>query len=191
MRIRKSHWIAPLIVLVAPTFAFAHPGHGGNGFAPGLTHPFTGLDHLLAMLAVGLWAVQLDRRARWPIPLTFIAMMIAGGILARFQFGLPLVQSGILASILIIGLMLLFALKLPLTVGAALAGAFALFHGYAHAIEMPAGAGAITYTIGFVTATTLLICVGMVVGQVFSALNRPRWIRACGGALCIAAMLLV
>ncbi len=121
---------------------WAHPGHGTQGFAAGLAHPLTGVDHIAAMMAVGLWAVQLGKRAVWMVPLAFVGMMVAGAGLAFAGVTLPFSEPGIAASVLVLGLLIVFALRMPVWAGMMLVGVFAVFHGWAHGNEMHAGTSA-------------------------------------------------
>ena len=142
--------------------AHAHTGHSSvSGFAAGFSHPLGGLDHALAMVAVGLWAARQGGRAMWAIPAAFVGAMAVGGALGMAGVALPFVEGGILASILVLGLLLATGAKLPASAGAAIAGAFAIFHGHAHGAEMPASASGIEYALGFVAASGLLHAAGI------------------------------
>ena len=159
--------LALAVLALASTQASAHVGvHTGGGFAGGLAHPFLGLDHLLAMLAVGLWAAQQGGRALWAVPAAFVAAMLAGGALAWSGFapsqdGLVSIEGGIAASVLVLGLLIATRQRWSLAYGMALAAAFALFHGYAHGLEMPGAAAPALYAAGFALATATLHGVGM------------------------------
>ncbi|MCB2099279.1 MAG: HupE/UreJ family protein [Rhodobacterales bacterium] len=154
---------------VLPTPALAHlpPGEYGS-FAAGFSHPLFGLDHILAMVAVGLWASQQGRRALWVVPAAFVALMLAGFGLALLAVPLPAVEPMILASTIVLGLVVAMAVKLDLRLCAALVGLFALFHGHAHGGELGA-AGAATFSLGFALATALLhgagVGLGLLVGR--------------------------
>lgn len=147
--------------LATPTLAYAHPGHEHGGFASGLLHPLTGVDHVLAMVLVGLIAAQIGGRALYLLPLSFVSMMIAGGVLGIAGLPLEYVELGIAASLIIFGLLVATNVRVPLLLASPLTGAFAIFHGYAHGAEMPAGAGGITYVAGFVLATIILHGLGI------------------------------
>jgi urease accessory protein len=156
--------------------ASAHTGnHNASGFVGGLTHPLTGLDHLLAMIAIGLWAAQQGGRALWAVPATFVTVMVLGGLLALSGWGLPQVETGIALSVLVLGLLISFQCNWPVTAGMAIAAVFALFHGYAHGLEMPQTASPLLFAGGFVLATGLLHGVGIISGR----LGRG-WVRAAG-----------
>ncbi|NRR32526.1 HupE/UreJ family protein [Oxalobacteraceae bacterium] len=159
MRLTFSRWTLIAAAAVAGT-AQAHPGHAGGALA-GLAHPFQGFDHLLAMLAVGIWAWQLGGRARWMLPLSFVGMLAAGAALAVAGFALPMVESGILISVLLLGALIAAAKSMPTGVAAGMVGLFALFHGYAHGAEMPALAAPWQYGLGFIGASALLHGLGL------------------------------
>jgi len=147
-----------LIASAAEAHSF---GAQGAGLVAGLTHPFVGLDHLLAMIAVGIWAGQLGGKAVWLIPLTFVSVMSASATLASFGLFLPLVEPAIACSVLILGLLIAGSIRLPTSAGAFLVGLFAVFHGYAHGLELPQAASPILYGAGFVLATALLHGLGI------------------------------
>lgn len=170
---------ATLLLLLASGTALAHPGHGG-GLAAGMAHPYTGLDHLLAMVAVGLWAAQQSARdALWKIPLTFVIAMAVGALMGVAGLPLPQVETGIAASVVIVGLLVAFSLRLPTGAGMALVAAFALFHGFAHGIEAPLGNLA-PFGIGFILATTSLHGLGVALG--WMARVRAEIVLRAGGA---------
>lgn len=173
---------APLTVLVLMLLsgpALAHPGYADSLMA-GLGHPYSGLDHALAMLAVGLWAAQQhDHDAIWKIPLAFAATMVAGGLLGLAGFALPHVEAGIAASVLILGLLVAFSLRMPTPAGMVIVALFALLHGYAHGAEVPPGAGLTGFVAGFVLATASLHGIGIAVGWV--ARNRAEVALRLGG----------
>ena len=144
-----------------PTMAMAHPGHGeGAALLSGLTHPLGGLDHVLAMLAVGLWAGITGARAISALPLAFVAAMIAGGALGAMGMGLPMVEPMILASVILTGALAALALRPGLAASLALVAAFGLFHGHAHGTEGPAS-GLAVYALGFAAATMALHLAGI------------------------------
>jgi urease accessory protein len=142
-------------------FAGTASAHTGNhatltGFAGGLAHPLWGLDHLFAMIAIGLWAAQQGGRALWAIPTAFVVAMLAGGMLAWSGIALPQVEAAIALSVLALGLLVAARLKASLTAGMAIAAGFALFHGYAHGFETPLAVSPVLYAAGFVLATACL-----------------------------------
>jgi urease accessory protein len=149
-----------------------------------------GLDHLLAMLAIGLWAVQLGGRAVWIVPAAFVSVMALGGALGMTGANIPLVEQGILASVLILGLLVAAAVRLPLVASVAVVALFSLFHGFAHGAEMPASSQGLLYGAGFALATALLHASGIAAGVLTGRLSQSEWIRAAGGAIAAAAVLL-
>ncbi len=152
------------LMLTISGSAAAHPFHPiGAGFTAGFVHPFAGFDHLLAMVAVGLWAAQFGGRRLWAIPLAFVTAMLAGGALGFAGLTLPLLEPVIAASVLALGLLVVLRIRLH-TTGVLLVAAFALFHGVAHGTELPAMAGALPYAAGFALATGLLHLLGLVGG---------------------------
>jgi urease accessory protein len=154
--------IGVLAALLIASTAQAHTfGASGGGLAQGFVHPFLGLDHLLAMLAVGLWAAQLGGRSRWAVPATFVTMMALGGLLAVSGVALPGVDAGIAVSVLVLGLFITTAARLPTLVGVMVVGTFALFHGHAHGTELPMQASEIAYGIGMLSASALLHGAGL------------------------------
>ena len=144
------------LALTAPAFAHTGIGAHSHGFAAGFLHPLMGLDHLLAMVGVGVWAAQLGKRATWLVPAAFVAVMIAGSGLALSGVAMPMVELGIAGSVLVIGALIAFGARMPLALAMGLAGLFALFHGHAHGTELPGFAHPAAYGVGFVIATALL-----------------------------------
>lgn len=179
MNIRSIH-LAALLVLGA-TPALAHSGHEMSGFA----HPFTGLDHLLAMLGVGVWASVLAVKrpaAAYLVPASFLAMMLVGAAAGFAGIKLPLTEAAIVASVLILGGLIMAAVRLPSVAAMGVVGLFAVFHGYAHAIEAPSS-GAGLYILGFLAATVLLQAAGLGLGWVARRSLGDLAIRAVGGAV--------
>lgn len=177
----------PLLFL-APTLVHAHPGHGPHThFLDGLTHPVSGLDHVLAMVAVGIFAVQCGGRAIWAIPAAFVSSMAIGGILGMGHLSIPFVETGILLSILVLGILIAFAVakKLPLWAGIAIVAAFAVYHGYAHGAEMPVTASGLHYGAGFLIATAALHASGVAFGLLVSRLGQAQFVRFAGAAIAI------
>lgn len=150
-----------------PALALAHVGQGrAEGLLAGLSHPVSGLDHVLAMVAVGLWGAQLGAPAIWLLPVTFPVVMAFGGMLGLAGMPLPGVEAAIALSGILLGLAVLAEWKPPLPLAAVVVGFFAVFHGHAHGAELPAGASGLTYSIGFVAATGTLHAVGIGVGVI-------------------------
>jgi len=161
---KKLSGAALLLLLFVPALQ-AHPGHdGGTGFAHGFEHPLAGLDHLLAMIAVGLWAAQMGGRALWIVPASFVGAMGIGGILGMNGVAIPFLEPGIAVSVLLLGLVIAFAVRPPVYVPALIVAAFALFHGVAHGAEMPANVSGVSFGLGFVLATALLHLAGLGLG---------------------------
>lgn len=192
MSFRKA-WIpaaAVSLTLVQTQAALAHPGHPGHAFADGWWHPLLGLDHLLAMVAVGLLAVRLGGRGLWLMPAMFISAMVGGGIIAASGVALPGVEWGIMASVLVLGALIAACWRMPLPAGAALVSLFAVFHGYAHAAEMVAGGSLSVYAAGFVSATALLHLAGIAAGTLLAQTASARPLRMAGGAISAASLLM-
>lgn len=175
--------IQPFVVLAAMLFcgmAHAHPGHG-SGYLAGITHPLVGLDHLLAMLAVGVWASQLGGRAMWIVPASFVTLMGLAAGLGMSGVVLPMVEVGITTSLLLLGLLVAFSIKLSPIFSVAIVGLFAVFHGFAHGMELPAVGAPWQYSLGFVVSTVALHGIGLLLGQRLR--GRQLWLRAAGWAV--------
>lgn len=189
-----SRIFLPMLALLSSAPVWAHTGaHLGSGLGAGFAHPFLGLDHLLAMVLVGLWAAQQQGLwQRMAPPLAFVAFMAVGGYLGAAGMALPLVETGVALSVLGLGLLTAFAVRLPLAASLAVIGVFSLFHGHVHGAEMSALTPAValwTYLPGFILATAMLHGLGY-----FSATRMMdgRWVRAAGmfSALAGGGMLL-
>jgi urease accessory protein len=155
--------IGSALSLAFVTSASAHPAiFHGLSFAAGVAHPLTGLDHITAMVAVGLWAAIKGNSALWLWPLTFVGVMLIGGVLGLANIPVPFVEPGILASVVVLGLMVTFAVNQPTWFGAGLIGLFALLHGHAHGTEVAHTVNGLEYVAGFVVATIALHMVGIV-----------------------------
>jgi urease accessory protein len=159
MNVKKACSALALLMMI-PALAFAHPGHADNGLVAGISHPIGGLDHLLAMLAVGLWAAQHQGAARWALPCTFVGTMLIGGLLGFEGLNLPALESGIAASVLALGLAVALAVRPPLLLAMGATALFALFHGVAHGLELPDMSSPWAYAAGFVAATAALHAAG-------------------------------
>jgi len=172
-----------------PIAASAHPGTGlASGFEHGLLHPLIGMDHLVVMVAVGLLAVQVGGKAVWALPGAFVAFMVIGGCLAITGVVIPNVESGILASLLVLGVLLATALRLSVGGSVFIVGLCAIFHGYAHGLEMPLSAGAITYSMGFALITTLLHVVGVTTAMLLKKVEMQKLTRWIGGAMTLGGI---
>ena len=149
---------------IIPSVALAHTGAHTSGFAHGFAHPISGLDHVLAMVMVGLFAYQLGGRALWIVPLAFVSAMSVGGALGLAGIGVPFIEIGIALSVVVLGALVASNARTPVIAAVAMVGFFAIFHGYAHGAEMPANAAALTYAIAFLIATALLHLTGAALG---------------------------
>ena len=179
------------VLVLLPLSALAHTGVGHtSGIGAGFGHPLGGLDHLLAMLAVGLWAAQMGGRALWLVPSAFVGVMLVGGGLAVSGIQLPFVEQGIIASVLVLGLLIAVAFKLPPLTSALVVGSFALFHGFAHGAEMPLAAGAASYTFGFALGTALIHVTGAAGGLLLHRLKVANLVRLAGGAIALSGLYL-
>lgn len=178
--------ILALLVFILPATASAHSAEGTiGGFLSGFKHPLTGLDHIVAMVAVGLWGAFLGGRAMWTLPVVFPVVMAMGGALGIMGVPMPGVETGIALSGIILGAMVALAAKPPLWVAAVIVGIFAVFHGYAHGTELPEAANAMTFAIGFVISTGLLHLGGIA----FGLLTKWPWGRIAVRAGGVAIML--
>jgi urease accessory protein len=183
--------LASITVILAPSSAFAHTGVGpAHDLLHGLAHPLTGLDHILAMFAVGLWAAQRGCRAIWFVPLTFVCVMSLGGALGMSGTSLPFVEQGIVLSVIILGVLVAAAVRLPLPVSAGIVGLFALVHGYAHGAEIPSSASGLSYALGFAAATTLLHAAGISFGLAMQRGHTTRLVRYAGVAIAVCGLYL-
>lgn len=189
--------IGPIVFLALNTSnALAHiitEPHDHSSLANGFFHPLTGLDHILVMVTVGLWAVQLGGRALWAVPVAFVVAMMGGYLLALSHIDLPFVEPAILASIVVIGLIAAIAVRMPTGFAMSIVAVFAVFHGHAHGAEI-GSAYATTYGLGFALATVLLHCVGIIfglaVGLFFDAKTSKNIIRLGGALTAVAGLYL-
>jgi urease accessory protein len=156
--------ICTTLLLITPTLAFAHEAATGNGFMSGLSHPVLGLDHLLAMVSVGILSAQMGGKAIWSVPATFVIVMLLGGVIGMSGFGIGSVELGIVISVLALGVAIAASKKLPAFIAMAFVGFFAIFHGHAHGTEMPSIAEPALYALGFVVGTAALHIGGVVIG---------------------------
>jgi urease accessory protein len=178
-------------MLLFPSLASAHPGHGpAIGWEHGLAHPFTGLDHICAMVGVGLWAAQRGGRALWAMPLSFLTVMLAGGAVGMTHVSLPFDEIGIVASVLILGVLLAFAVRLPWLLALLALGTFGFFHGFAHGAEMPQNVSGFAYGFGFVVATACLHACGIGLGLLAKKVSGIDLLRYGGGVIAGGGILL-
>ena len=183
--------LATVAAALAPSAALAHTGaEHALSFGSGFAHPFTGVDHMLAMVAVGLWAGLNSGRALWAWPAAFVGLMLVGGALGMLGVDLPMVEAGILASVVVLGLLVLAAAQWPVVIGAALVGVFALLHGHAHGAELPIGAAAVTYAAGFALGTAILHVAGLGLAHVASDGASRRLVRGAGALIAVGGVAL-
>jgi urease accessory protein len=167
--------------------AHVHKGEAVS-FLSGLKHPISGLDHVVAMIAVGLWGAQLGAPGIWVLPVAFPMVMAVGGMLGLLGVPLPGMEIGIAASAILLGAAVMMELRPPLGLAAALVGFFAIFHGYAHGSELPAGESGLLYSIGFVMATGCLHAAGISIGLVHRWNWGQRAVRVAGAAIALVGM---
>lgn len=179
------------LCLVVPSLAQAHPLPGqSSSLLGGLAHPLSGLDHILAMVAVGLWAAQLGGRSVWLVPAAFVGFMSIGGGLAISGFSLPLVETGIAVSVLVFGILIATTVRLPLAASMALVGLFAIFHGHTHGTEMQVGVSGLSYELGFVLATAGLHACGIGIGRLAQRQSKTPLLRFAGASIALVGLLL-
>jgi len=179
------------LLLFIPNMAFAHTDMShSTSFFHGFNHPIGGMDHLLAMLAVGMLAAQLKGRALWTIPTTFIVLMALGGAIGLSGIQLPFIEQGIIASVITFGVLIATGLKLSVNFSAVLVGFFAIFHGYAHGIEMPVSTSSLTYSVGFLLATALLHSIAIIGTTSLQKINHENINRVIGSAIALSGFYL-
>ena len=191
MKERLTPYLFPAILafMLLPSPALAHQETGSiTGIVSGLKHPVSGMDHVLAMIAVGLWGAQLGAPAVWVLPVAFPMVMAFGGMLGLMGIPLPGIETGIALSALVLGSMVLAEVRPPLWVAAVIVGFFAVFHGHAHGTELPVGSSGLLYSIGFVAATGTLHGIGITMGLVHRW-NRGRLaLRIAGGIIAVMGL---
>lgn len=180
---------AAVFLLAAPAEAHTGLGHV-DGVVHGFLHPLGGLDHILAMVAVGVIAARIGGRALWLVPASFVTLMAVGAAAAMAGIGLPFVETGIGLSVLVFGLLLAAQPRLPVALAAAIVGAFAIFHGHAHGSEMGEDWSGYSYGLGFVAATALLHAAGIGIGLLAGRIG-PAAIRVAGAATAAAGVALL
>lgn len=177
-----------LLALLSPELVMAHSNEDGSGFVSGLTHPIYGFDHFLAMLSVGIISSQLGGRNIWLIPLLFVIAMIGGGVLGMYRIDIPLVETGIALSVIILGIAIIVANKntsVLLIMSCVLF--FGTFHGYAHGYEMPDSASPVYYAFGFIVSTACIHLLGVLVGHIFMTQQRLTPLLKYSGSAMTAA----
>lgn len=187
----SGKWLLPLFSLVlgftvSPALAHVADGPIAAGFSSGFLHPFAGLDHVAAMLAVGLWGAVLGPPALWLLPVLFPLIMAFGGLLGAGGFAIPHIEAGIALSAIVLGGVVAGAVRLPLVAAASIVAAFAIFHGHAHGAELPRNADARAYSAGFVVATGLLHLVGIALSLIGRWPAGEKLVRAGGVAIALA-----
>lgn len=195
MRNTTTKFLTAILLLATSTAALAHPGHNFSGLAAGLMHPFSGLDHLLAMLAVGLWAAQGGNkwgggRKMWLLPATFMTMLVVGAGVAMQWQSLPLIETGIATSVLALGLLIALSMRFPVILSVAVTALFGLMHGYAHGLALPESALPFAYALGFLAATATLHLIGIAVG-VATGLRYALLPRLLGSAIALSGAYLL
>ncbi|MEE2820794.1 MAG: HupE/UreJ family protein [Pseudomonadota bacterium] len=177
------------LLLIIPIRALAHaPESVGGGFITGFSHPIIGFDHLVAMIAVGLWGAFLGDRAFWMLPIVFPSIMAVGAAVGIMGFELPLVELMIALSGVVLGALIALRFKASLAIAMVLVGIFALFHGYAHGTEMPGQISAFAYGAGFVIGTGLLHLAGMSIGFATRLPRGELIVRGCGGVISVIGL---
>jgi len=188
---RVTYLASSIVILFAfwPVSAFAHTQKGqAAGFLTGFRHPISGLDHVLAMVAVGLWGAQLGAPAVWLLPVAFPLVMAMGGMLGLMGVPLPGIEYGIAASAILLGSAVMFEIRPPLVVAAIMVGFFAIFHGHAHGTELPPGQSALLFSMGFVIATGCLHAVGICIGAVHRWVWGQRLLRLAGALVAVGGV---
>lgn len=178
-----------LALVLSPVAAFAHQETGqAAGLLAGLSHPLSGLDHVLAMIAVGLWGAVLGPPAIWVLPVAFPMVMAFGGLMGLLGFPLPGVEIGIAVSAVVLGALVLAEVRPPLWLAAVIVAFFAIFHGHAHGRELPQGTSALLYSLGFVVATGLLHAFGILLGVAHRWAAGRRLVQLAGGGVALAGL---
>ncbi len=173
-----------LLLVLVTTSTQAHTDQvTTGGFLAGYLHPLTGLDHMLAMVAVGIWGAALGRPLIWALPVAFPLLMVVGGVLGILGVPLPYVEPGIALSVVVLGLAILSAWQAPVGIAVAIVAAFGLLHGFAHGTELPGSAAPAAYSAGFVVSTGLLHLAGIAIGTLRSLPHGSSMLRASGGLI--------
>ncbi len=189
---RKIVQCSAALTAIVSMPALAHPGlHHVAGFASGFAHPLAGWDHLLAMLAVGFWASQQRRAMAIALPVAFPLVMVLGALIATEGYALPYAEVSVGGSVLVLGLLVAFAVKMPAWGGLPIIALFAAAHGYAHGLEIPGGSGLAAYAMGFVTATVMLHLAGLSVGPLVRTRSVGHAVRAFGAGIAAGGVYLL
>jgi urease accessory protein len=190
---RPGNFLLPSLLIVAcvlaPEMAYAHTGSGmSGGFLSGFTHPILGWDHVVAMVAVGMWGAFLGAPAIWLLPIIFPLVMAFGTVLGIAGVPIPGIETGIATSAIVLGLLILLAIRLPLWIACIIVGGFAIFHGYAHGTELPQAANPLAFIIGFVLATGMLHLIGIAFGLLLNWPAGKYVVRTAGGVISLAGI---
>lgn len=189
-----SKYVLAIALTLLPGAALAHTGQdAASGLSHGIMHPLGGLDHILAMVLVGILAFQFGGRAIWLLPVSFLAAMAGAGLLGWAGISVPFAEQGIMLSVVVLGAVVAFGFVAPVSLAATLVGLFAVFHGYAHGAEMPETASGLAYGVGFLVATALLHAIGIGSGALFAHLAKARGLalaRWVGSAASLTGMAL-
>ncbi len=188
----RINTIALLLGLLLSAAAHAHSDQvSTGGFMAGYLHPLTGLDHLLAMIAVGIWGATLGAPLIWALPVAFPFMMVVGGVLAIFGVPLPFVEQGVALSVLVLGAAIAMRWRTPLPAAVGIVAFFGLLHGYAHGSELPGSAAPAAYAAGFVISTGLLHLAGIAFGNVKKVLHGEKILQAAGAIIALVGAWLI
>lgn len=185
---RHALSVLPVVILgIAASPAWAHEAHGlANGFIAGLLHPVTGLDHLLAMVAVGIWGAFLGRPLIWQLPVAFPLVMVLGGVLGIAGVEVPYVEAGIALSVVVLGTVIALRWSAPAALAVTIIAVFAIFHGYAHGTELPQAAAPQSYAAGFVICTGMLHLAGIALGLLIGVRGGVALLRGTGATIALA-----
>ncbi len=190
MKMKMAGGLLALPVAIFPAAALAHTGAGAtSGFLHGVGHPVSGIDHLLAMIMVGMFAWQLGGRAIWLLPATFVTVMATGGALGVAGVHVPYIETGIALSVIVLGAAVALGVKAPVAAAVAVVAVFAVFHGHAHGAEMPEDAGGLAYGLGFILATAVAHATGLGFGFVVGKADAAYGSLTVRGAGALAAAL--
>ena len=184
-----ARFLTVALFACAAALANAHSdGEAAGGFLSGYIHPLSGLDHLLAMVAVGIWGATLGRPLIWALPIAFPVMMVVGGILGIARVPLPFVEIGVALSVIVLGLSIALAWRAPVPVAVAIVAVFAIFHGHAHGTELPVTGQPAAYAVGFVISTGLLHLAGIAIGSLKSLRYGAQLLRVAGAAIAVTGV---
>jgi urease accessory protein len=189
LKMKAQRFVVPVLALIAaPSIAQAHVGSGDGGFLHGIGHPLTGIDHLCAMIAVGLWAAQTGGRAIWVVPVAFVSVMLIGGLFGLQGIHFPWGETGVALSVLMLGVLIAAAARLPLVASIIIVGLFAFCHGHVHGLEMPTLLSPRAYVAGFALATALLHASGVVLGVGMEKIVAGRFVRFAGAVIALCGL---